>query len=135
VRHPQIIIYETDGALAGAVAELAGEHQWLTREARNMDDCLDLLRDHRPSVLLLKLERRLIDELRLLERVNREVPDCAVVVVSDVKGESAGALAALARDLGARYTLFPPIARSAVEDLVGGLLLAAIERASGANRA
>ena len=59
MRLPQVVIYETDGTLAGQVRRLAGEHSWLIRESRAADAVVKLLVESGPSVLLLKLERRL----------------------------------------------------------------------------
>ena len=131
---PQVVIYETDGFLAGQVRRLADEHSWLVRESRDPDACVKLLSDARPSALLLKLERELLDGLTLLSRVAEQAPDCPVIVVSDVKMEGAeqrAQLSALAFDLGARYVLFPPLQQPVIEDLVSGLLNAAIRRVVG----
>jgi chemotaxis response regulator CheB len=131
---PQVVIYETDGFLAGQVRRLAGEHSWLVRESRDPDACVKLLIESRPSVLLLKLEREMLDGLTLLGRVVEQAPDCPVIVVSDVKLEGAehrAQLSALAFDLGARYVLFPPLQQPVIEDLVSGLLSATIRRTVG----
>src|SRR5271166_6629973 len=131
MRNPQIIIYETDGWLAAQVGEMAREHGWLVRESRNVDACLNLLRDVRPAILMLKLERKLIDELSLLARVHEKVPECPVFVFSDVKLEGAAQrtiLAGLAYDLGARCVMFPPLTRTVIEDVVAGSMEAVIKR-------
>ena len=131
MRHPQVVVYESDGKIAEELGELVKEHAWLLRESREPVACLNLLRQIRPSVLLLKIERRLIDELAFLAEVVRVVPDCAVVVVSDVKLESAEQrtnLATLAFDLGARYVMFPPLEESLIEDIVIGLMEATMSR-------
>ena len=127
----QLLVYENDGWLAAQVKELCRENGWLLREPRQTDACLDLLRESRPSVLLLKLERKLIDELSLLATVRERLPECPVIVFSDVKFDSANqraTLAALAYDLGARYVMFPPLTHQLVEDLTVGLMLATIQR-------
>ena len=134
MKHPQVVVYESDGALAGQVRRLAGENAWLVRESRQPDACLQLLADVRPAVLLLKLERELLDGLTLLGRVAERAPDCPVVLVSDVKMEGAeqrAQLSALAVDLGARYVLFPPLQTPVIEDLVAGLMAAAVRRVVG----
>jgi chemotaxis response regulator CheB len=134
MRHPQVVVYESDGWLAGQIRRLAGENAWLVRESRNADTCLGQLADVRPSVLLLRLERELLDGLSLLGRVAEQAPACPVILVSDVKMESAdqrAQLSALAMDLGARYILFPPLQTPVIEDLVSGLLTAEIHRAVG----
>ena len=136
MKHPQVVVYESDGWLADQVRRLAAEHAWLVRESRRADACLGLLEDGRPAVLLLRLERELLDGLTLLGRVAERAPDCPVVLVSDVKMEGAeqrAQLSALAFDLGARYVLFPPLQQPVIEDLVAGLLGAAIDRVTGAS--
>ncbi len=135
MRHPQVVVYESDGSLAAQVRRLAGDHAWLVRESRQADACLNLLADSRPAVLLLKLERELVDGLTLLARVAERAPDCPVVLVSDVKMEGAeqrAQLSALAFDLGARYVLFPPLQQPVIEDLVSGLMASAVRRVIGA---
>jgi chemotaxis response regulator CheB len=134
MKHPQVVVYESDGWLAGQVRRLAGENAWLVRESRQPDACLQLLAEVRPSVLLLKLERELLDGLTLLGRVAERAPDCPVVLVSDVKMEGAeqrAHLSALAMDLGARYVLFPPLQTPVIEDLVAGLMAATVQRVVG----
>ena len=136
MKHPHVVVYESDGWLADQVRRLAADHAWLVRESRHADACLNLLADGRPAVLLLRLERELHDGLTLLSQVAERAPDCPVVLVSDVKMEGAeqrAQLAALAFDLGARYVLFPPLQQPVIEDLVAGLLGAAIRRLVGAS--
>jgi hypothetical protein len=131
MRHPQIIIYETDGWLASQVGDMARDHGWLVRESRHVESCLSLLCDLRPAILLLKLERKLIDELSLLALVHKKVPECPVFVFSDVKFEGGAqrtTLAGLAYDLGARCVMFPPLTRTAIEDVVAGSMEAVIKR-------
>jgi chemotaxis response regulator CheB len=99
---------------------------------------LQLLAEVRPCVLLLKLERELLDGLTLLGRVAERAPDCPVVLVSDVKMEGAeqrAHLSALATDLGARYVLFPPLQTPVIEDLVAGLMAATVQRVVGTSSA
>jgi chemotaxis response regulator CheB len=135
MKHPQVVVFESDGWLADQVRRLAGENAWLVRESRRADACLNLLEDSRPTVLLLRLERELLDGLTLLSQVTERAPDCPVVLVSDVKMEGAeqrAQLSALAFDLGARYVLFPPLQQPVIEDLVAGLLGATIRRMVGA---
>ena len=136
MKHPQVVVYESDGWLADQVRRLAAEHAWLVRESRHADACLALLADARPAVLLLRLERELLDGLTLLSQVAERAPGCPVVLVSDVKMEGAeqrAQLSALAFDLGARYVLFPPLQQPVIEDLVSGLLGTAIRRVVGAD--
>jgi chemotaxis response regulator CheB len=135
MKHPQVVVFESDGWLADQVRRLAAENAWLVRESRQPEACLKLLHDARPAVLLLRLERELLDGLTLLSQVTERAPDCPVVLVSDVKMEGAeqrAQLSALAFDLGARYVLFPPLQQPVIEDLVAGLLGATIRRVVGA---
>jgi chemotaxis response regulator CheB len=135
MKHPQVVVFESDGWLADQVRRLAAENAWLIRESRQPEACLKLLEDARPAVLLLRLERELLDGLTLLSQVTERAPDCPVVLVSDVKMEGAeqrAQLSALAFDLGARYVLFPPLQQPVIEDLVAGLLGATIRRVVGA---
>jgi chemotaxis response regulator CheB len=135
MKHPQVVVFESDGWLADQVRRLAAENAWLVRESRHPEACLKLLEDARPVVLLLRLERELLDGLTLLSQVTERAPDCPVVLVSDVKMEGAeqrAQLSALAFDLGARYVLVPPLQQPVIEDLVAGLLGATIRRVVGA---
>jgi FixJ family two-component response regulator len=135
---PQVVVYESDGWLAGQVRRLAAEHKWLLRESRHADACLAHLTASRPSVLLLKLERELLDGLSLLAKLSEAAPDCPVVLVSDVKMDGAdqrAQLSALAFDLGARYVLFPPLQQPVIEDLVSGLMTATVRRTVGSGEA
>ena len=134
MKSPQIVVYETDGWLAGQVRRLATDNGWLVRESRRPDACLRLLAEERPAVLLLKLDRDPHDGLALLAAIAERAPDCPVVLVSDAKLEGSdqrGQLSALAFDLGARYFLFPPLQGPVIEDLAAGLLTAAIRRVVG----
>jgi len=131
MRLPQVVVYESDGWLATQVADVAKEHGWLVREARQAEACLNFLHESRPSLLLLKLERKLVDELALLAAIKEKAPDCPVVVFSFVKLENAqqrSNLAGLAYDLGARYIMFPPRVRNVIEEVVVGLMEATIQR-------
>ena len=135
MKHPQVVVFESDGWLADQVRRLAADHAWLVRESRHPDACLNLLADSRPAVLLLRLERELLDGLTLLGQVTERAPDCPVILVSDVKMEGAeqrAQLSALAFDLGARYVLFPPLQQPVIEDLVAGLMGATVRRVVGA---
>jgi DNA-binding NarL/FixJ family response regulator len=133
LRHPQVVIYEKKPMLAEMIEPLAKENAWLIRESRQPGGCLNLLRQVRPSVLVLKLGE-LIEELELLGQIHHHVPDCAVIVVSDVKlegNEQRLNLAGIAYDLGASYVMFPPITQTLIEDLVSGLMAATISRSIG----
>jgi predicted GTPase len=77
-----------------------------------------------------------MDGLSLLGKIAERASDCPVILVSDVKMEGAEQrfqLSALALDLGASYVLFPPLQTTVIEDLVSGLLTAAIRRSVGAS--
>src|SRR5213592_494147 len=105
MKHPQIVVFETDGLLARMLAETADRNAWLLRESRQLPACLNLLRAGGPAVLVLRVGRNLVRELTVLDRVHDAVPDCPVVVCGDAEDD---ALQALAYDLGAAYVLQPP---------------------------
>lgn len=133
MRAPQLVILETDGWVARLLADLAAESKWLVRGTRAGDAALALVRERRPSVLVVQVDPA--DEkataLPLIADVNRLCPDVPVVAVSDAKMNDADrvAWAAALFDLGARYALFPPLTRPVAEDVVSGLMAAAARRA------
>jgi ActR/RegA family two-component response regulator len=132
---PQIIILELDGWLAKQLRELAGESRWLVQPTRSVGAALSLARVRRPAVLLVQVElgEDKPASLQLVADVHRQAPDVPIVVVSDVKfpdAERAAWTSALL-DLGARYVLFPPLMKSILEDVVSGLMNAAIRTVVG----
>lgn len=133
MRLPQIVILAFDDWLAKQLAEFAAEHRWLVKEVRQTGAVLSLLREPRPTVLLAQLDPHadgIAAALDFLIQVHRDYPSVATVVVSDVKinEEERIAWAGTAFDLGARYILFPPLTRPVLEDLVGGLMTALLDR-------
>ena len=145
MRHPQLVVYENPGSpsqqlerltaegaplLGQALGPLAKRNAWLFREPRQRPACMALLREARPSVLVLKLERKLLDELALLAEVHSACPDVPVLVVNDAKlpAEPRGQVTALAYDLGARCVLFPPLSRPLLEEVVRAMMEALVRR-------
>lgn len=133
MRCPQIIVFAFDDWLAKQLAEFAADHRWLLKEVRQAGACKALLRDPRPTVLLAQLDPHAADvaaPLTFLADVHRGHPHVATVVVSDVKlnEEERIGWTATAFDLGARFVLFPPLSRPVLEDLVGGLMGAQLDR-------
>src|SRR6187551_2582276 len=132
MRHPQLVIVEAGNRLAGQLAELAGEARWLVHAPRKRDTVLSLLRDRRPTVLVVEVEpaEDKAAGFALVADVHRLHPDVPVVAVSDVKLPDAdrAAWAAVLLDLGARYALFPPVSKPVLEDVVSGLMAAAVRR-------
>ena len=135
MRAPQLIVLEYDRGLARNLSDLAAEGAWLVRDARDTDTALSLARDRGPSVLLVQVEPA--DDkpapLALIATVRRERPDVPVVAVSDVKLNDTDRVAWTAAlfDLGARYVLFPPLTKPVLEDVVSGLMAAAVARQIG----
>lgn len=125
MKYPQVLVYETDGRLAGQLRALCQERSWVLREPRRLESCLQLLRPGGPAVLVLKLGTDLIRELSILERVRLLCPTTAVIVVSDTEP---GPFTALAWDLDASFVLAPPLARSDLPELVESLLSTRAER-------
>src|SRR5262245_58431461 len=119
MQHPQILVYESDGILAGHLQELARERKWPLREPRQSDSFAALLQRGDPTVFVLKLGRNLTAEFELLDRVQCTYPQTATVVVGD---HADAALAGLAWDLGASYVLFPPQPRKRLTDVVVALM-------------
>jgi hypothetical protein len=149
MRNPQVIVYETDGTLAARLRERVEARGWLLRESRQHEACLNLLREVRPAVLVLKpprhvlerppdrlsataaealarkRERQLLEVLTLLDEAARLTADVPAVFVGDAP---LGPLAGVAYDLGARYVVGPPATLDLLPDVVEGLMTAAIDR-------
>jgi len=102
MRHPQLIIWETDGRLAALLRPLAEANRWSFREARRGDECLRLLAagGGGPAVVVLRVGRDLEDEFLFLEEMGRRRPEASAVVVADA---DQGRLVGLAWDLEAAY--------------------------------
>jgi hypothetical protein len=135
MRYPQVIVCGFDAWVANQLRELAAGHRWLLREVRQPGAALELTREPRPTVLVVQADPTADrpDPLRLVADAHRLSPDTATVVLSDVKlaEDDRAAWAAGVLDLGARYVLFPPLQRPVLEDLVGGLMAAALRRTGG----
>jgi hypothetical protein len=152
MRHPEVVVYETDGTLAAWLRGRVEANGWLMRESRHHDACLNLLREVRPTVLVAKLpthlveqvpdrlsaaaaealarkrERQLLEIFRLLDDANRIAPDAPVVLSAD---QPLGPLAGIAYDLGARYVSCPPAPGDWLPDAVENLMKLSIKRLLG----
>jgi hypothetical protein len=124
MRHPQVLVFESDGRLTEMLRGLAEARRWTLQQTRRAEACLDAL-GRGPSVLVIRVGRDLARELTLLERAAWLRPDAATVAVGDTDD---GVLAGLAWDLGASYVVFPPQTRDVLPDLVAGLMAAALAR-------
>jgi hypothetical protein len=135
MKHPQVIVLESDGWLAKQLRELAGESRWLVRVAKSIDTALSLAKSSGPAVLLVQFEpvEDKLAPLTLVTDILRLVPDVPVVVVADSKASDAerAAWTAALFDLGASYVLFPPLTKPVLEDVVSGLMTATIRRVVG----
>jgi hypothetical protein len=135
MRAPQLVVVEYDGWIARHLGDLAAEGAYLVRGTRGVDTAMSLVRERRPCVLIVQVE--LAEDkpapLKLIADTRRECPDVPVVAVSDVKLSDADRVAWTAAlfDLGARYVLFPPLTKPVLEDVVSGLMEAAIRRVVG----
>lgn len=138
MRHPQLVILDSDGWLARQLADLAAESQWLVRDPKTPKAALALLRDPRPSVFLIRVEPNEsgADAFVSIAEASRLHPDVAIVVVSDLKVPDADRIAwtGLLFDLGARFVLFPPLAKSVLEDVASGLMASAVKRTASPSR-
>jgi hypothetical protein len=142
MRHPQLIVYESDGQLAALLRETAAALKWAIREPRQIDNCLRLLDQGGPSVLVLKIDcdlvrqqarlrdkaddhdaerkmREVTQTFSLLEQVTRQFPDVRTVVVG---AHDDSALAELAWDLSADFVVFPPFSWEHLPSIVTGLM-------------
>jgi hypothetical protein len=147
MRQPRVLVYENDGRLAAQLRDAAQgrrdrkEPRWTLHECRQADGCVELLRPGGRGVLVLKLasprqpavaleeqdpaeeaaavERAVVRELTLLERISRLCPEAATVVVADADHAH---LAALCWDLGAAYVFAPPQPRDWLPEVIAGLL-------------
>jgi hypothetical protein len=135
MRYPQVVIREADGWIAKQLRDLAAESRWLVREPRSVDTALSLALERRPTVLFVQVEpgEDKAEGFALVADAHRSCPDVPVVAVSDVKLPDADRVAwsAVLLDLGARYVLFPPLARPVLEDVLSGLMAAAVRRVVG----
>lgn len=123
MRHPQVVVYETDGRLGQLLRERVRSLRWALREPRQRETCLAHLRDGHPTVFVLKVGSRLEAELSLLERVLALLPDARSIVVGDLHNPT---LADLAWDMGASFVLFPPMPHDWLPEIVVRLMEAVI---------
>jgi hypothetical protein len=119
MRRAQVVVCETDGRLGALLRETAAARGWWLREVRHAARILGLVRQGLAGVVVLKAGRDLEQEFAVLERIHRQFPDTAAVVVGDADQP---ALAGLAWDLGARFVLFPPLVREQLPEVVSGLM-------------
>ncbi len=135
MKYPQVVVCAPDGWVADQLRELVAEHRWLLREVRQPSAALELVRDPRPTVLLVQADPASdrLDALQLVADAHRRFPDVACVVVSDAKlpEDERAAWTAGVLDLGARFVLFPPLMRPVLEDLLSGLMGAVVQRVAG----
>ncbi len=138
MRHPQLVILDSDGWLARQLADLAAESQWLVRDPKTPKAALALLRDPRPSVFLIRVEPNEgpADSFASIAEAGRLHPDVAIVAVSDLKLPDADRIAwtGLLFDLGAHFVLFPPLAKPVLEDVTSGLMASAVKRTANPTR-
>lgn len=116
MRQPQIVVFESDGTLAGSLLALANERRWLLRESPQSPACLNLLHTGGPTVLVMKLGRHLVREMTFLDEVHTALPDLPIVAVVDSEDTT---LMSLAMELGARFIMQP---RPQLLDVVAQLL-------------
>ena len=124
MKHPQIVVFETDGTLASYLQPVAQERRWLLRESRQGPACLELLRGG-PAVLVLKIGRHLVRELTFLDEAHAAAPDVPIVAVGDAEDAT---LFGLTMELGATYVLFPPEPRQQLPEVVQSLMEATLRR-------
>jgi hypothetical protein len=133
MRFPQIVVLAFDDWLARQVQDLARQRRWLVREARQFGAALRMLAPPRPTVLIAQLDPRHEQPtgLQFLSDVHRTWPDVATLAVSDVKinhDDERALWTATVLDLGARGVLYPPLTRPVIEEILGQMMTAVIQR-------
>jgi hypothetical protein len=135
VKYPLVVMCTPDGELPAMLRGFARDHRWVLDEVRRSDAVAARLAAPGPAVAFWQLDPTADPPppLELVAAWRRDLPEAAVVVVSDAKlpPEDRPAWTAQVLDLGARYVLFPPFTRLVLEDLAGGLMAAAVERLTG----
>lgn len=138
MRFPQVVVCASDVGPENLLRPLVDERRWLLRPVRQLSAARALVVELRPTVLLVQANPSAdpSDALRFVAEVHRSRPDVAIVVFGDVKRneDARAAWTAAVYDLGARYVLSPPLTRSVLQDVVGGLM-DAVCRATRAGRA
>jgi DNA-binding NtrC family response regulator len=119
MRYAQILIHENDGRLTAMLQAELEAKRCLLRQPRDLAECLQLLAQGWPAVLVLRLGRDLEGELTMLTRVKHLHPEAGCVVVGD---SIHAAVAGLAWDLGADYVLLLPQPKEMLPLVVAGLL-------------
>jgi ActR/RegA family two-component response regulator len=123
MKHPQVLVVERNGRLAQLLRVPCQQRGWALREPRQVEHCLELLREDCPGALVVRLGGKLEQELGLLERVHWQFPQVRLVAVGEVENP---ALADLAWDLGASYVHFPPVPMELLTDTIFRLVETAI---------
>lgn len=130
MRAPHIVILGFDDWIAKQLRPLAAEQRWRLHDLRQPGAVRELLRDHRPAVLLLQVDPHAETSpgLSLLAELHATRPDISIAVVSDGKlpEDDRARWTGAAFDLGATFVLFPPLTGPVLEDLVGGLMAALV---------
>ena len=137
MKAPHLIVAAPDDWLAAQLREWAAERKWLLRVVRQWPAFAAAAGGRRPCVAVLQADLSSDGWAAALAEVRRTHPDAAAVVVSDTKLNDDGkaTLTAAAVDLGARFVLFPPLTRQALEDVVSGLAEAVLLRVRQAGSA
>jgi DNA-binding response OmpR family regulator len=117
-----VLVYESDGRLAGLLRAAVEARGWSLHELRHLEACQNLLRRGGTGVLVLKVGPDAERELTALARLRGLYPGAKLVAVGDAEDPR---LSALAWELGADYVLFPPLTRDLLPDVVAALMTAA----------
>lgn len=126
MRHPQIVVFESDGTLARMLEPITRkELRWILREPRQAPAAIELLRSNSPAVLVLKVGRNLVRELTFLDEIHSELSDVPIVVVNDAEDVT---LMSIALELGATFVVQPPQSRQILGKVVESLMTRTIQR-------
>ncbi len=119
MRHPQLLVHESDGRSGRSAAAAGRAKQMAAARATAAIGMSALVRPRRTRRVGPARGRDLERELATLEQVSWLYPDAATVLVGD---SDPPWLAGLAWDLGARWVLLPPQSRERLTEIVTGLM-------------
>ena len=124
MRAPQVVVFAADDWLTNQLREIVAEHRWLLREVRQLGALAGQFDDRRPSLAILPFDWRDVrpELAEAIAFVAKDHPEVAIVAVGDSKipdGHQPERTAALL-DLGCRWVLYPPLTRTALDDLLSG---------------
>lgn len=135
MKSPLLLLRAPDDWLPTQLREWAADRKWLVRALSQWGAFAAAVEPRRPCVAFLHADLASDAWAVALADLHRRHPDAAAVVVSDTKlsDDLRASVTAAAVDLGARFVLFPPITRQALEDVASGLAEVVLARVTAAS--